>query len=578
MSRILAIEDDPQVLDNIVDILELEDYDILTADNGRTGVEIALKERVDLIICDVMMPHLNGYEVLETLRSQGISKTVPFIFLTAKADRRDRRQGMELGADDYLTKPFTPQELLQAITARLSKHATLTQQYDEKLQEIAKQLYNRLYIEPITGLPNRLTLRKQFAKMVEIYNGKPQASTILGIVSTRIDRFDSIRRDLGYQQTDRLLQDFAGCLKQSFPEQFIAQIDNCNYVTLFPPVEHKRDLVQPILALQNRLAEPLIVNDKKIFLSTSAGIALYLRDGRNIAQLMSAAEAAIARVEQHRGYGYDFYSPIKHRQKAPTLHLEAELRDALEGEQLQVYYQPKVNLATQTIESCEALVRWQHPERGILLPHQFLPVAEEVGLIDDIGDFVLDEACCQVVAWQKEFNRPLTVAVNISGRQFDRAELRQRVLSVLVKSGLAAKDLELELTENSLIQDFAIAQRRLQAWRHLGVKIAIDDFGTGYSSLQYLQKFAFDTLKIDRCFVQDIDRNASNAAIVRATIEMSHHLGLQVVAEGVERKEEALYLQQNNCDLIQGFYFSPPLNNVGFRSLLQSNSPLPRLR
>lgn len=573
MTKILAIEDDPQVLDNICDILELEDYEIVTATNGRIGVETALKERPDLIICDVMMPYMNGYDVLRALREQQLTKTIPFIFLTAKADRIDLRHGMELGADDYLTKPFTPQELLQALLARLSKHEVLTRQCNQKIQEITQKLHDRLYIDPVTGLPNRLTLRKQFISLIEAYRQQARG-LIVGIASLRLDRFESIRQDLGYQQSDRLLKNIARCLQESFPKEFVAQIDNREYVVLFRPVPHKREIVSSILALRDRLREPFTIDTKKVFLSISAGIALFPRDGNNIATLMCNAEAALARVAEHQGNTYEFYSPIKHRTAAPKLNLEADLREALVQEQLQIHYQPQINAVTQAIESCEAVVCWQHPKRGLILPPRFFPLAEEVGLLDRIGEYILERACDRIVGWQKEFSRPLRVAVNISSQQFERAEMRHRIARILANSGLKPEDLELELAENFLIQDFTAAQRNLEAYRHLGVKIAIDSFGTGYSSLKYLQKFKVDTLKIDRGFIRNIDSNSSNAAIVQAILEMSHHLGLRVVAEGIETKEEAMYLQQNNCDFLQGSYCSAPIDATHFSVLLQSTLEL----
>ncbi|MEM9540019.1 MAG: EAL domain-containing protein [Cyanobacteria bacterium P01_E01_bin.42] len=573
MTKILAIEDDPQVLDNICDILELEDYEIVTATNGRMGVEVALKTHPDLIICDVMMPYMNGYEVLRALRVQQATKTVPFIFLTAKADRVDLRHGMELGADDYLTKPFTPQELLQAILTRLSKREVLTQQCNEKIQEVTRQLHNRLYIDPITNLPNRLTLRKQFLNLLEIYRQKTRGF-LLGVVSLRIDRFKLIRQELGYQQSDRLLKDFARCLQESFPDEFVAQIDSREYVILFQPVSHKRDVVKPIIDLSDRLRKPFTLDEKKIFLSIGAGIALFPRDGNNITQLMSNAETALMQVAEHQGNTYEFYSPIKHRTNAPKLNLEADLREALAQEQLQIYYQPQINAETQEIEACEALVRWLHPERGLILPAQFFPLAEEVGLLDRIGEYILERACDRVIKWQKEFSHPLRVAVNISSHQFERAEMRHRIGKILSNSGLRTEDLELELAETFVIQDFAAAQRNLAAFRHIGVKIAIDNFGTGYSSLKYLQKFKVDTLKIDRGFIRDIDRNPSNAAIVQAILEMSQHLDLRVVAEGVATKPEADYLAKNNCKFLQGSYCSAAINASHFNMLLQSQLEL----
>ncbi|MGB0562129.1 MAG: putative bifunctional diguanylate cyclase/phosphodiesterase [Spirulinaceae cyanobacterium] len=568
MYKILVIEDDPLVIDNIIDILELEDYEVSTATNGFEGVEQALAQVPDLILCDVMMPQMNGYEVLRRLRAENPTATTPFIFLTAKADRSDQRHGMELGADDYLTKPFTPRELLQAIATRFAKKQALVEQYDDQLQMISARLQTQLYQDPITGLPNRLTLGDRFAAAVQTYRQDESRQQLLCITSLRIDRFTAIRHDLGYDATDQLLQGFTQRLQEHFSSVFIAQVGDAEFVLIFPLVRHKKELTEPIKAFQTELAAPFRVEDKRVFLSISAGLTLYPRDGKVLNQLLQHSQMAIAQVKRQGGNGYEFYSAVLSVGKTPTLYLEAELRDAIAQRQLQVHYQPKVSLQTHQIEGCEALVRWLHPQQGLVAPHRFLPLAEEAGLIDNLGEYVLERSCRQAKQWQGQFNRPLTMAVNVSSRQFNRVDLRQRVLQVLVDSGLAPEYLELELTESSLVQDFTVAKRRLESFRHLGIHIAIDDFGMGYSSLQYLQQFAFDTLKIDRCFIHQVDSNTGNAAITQATIAMAHHLDLKVVAEGVESPAELAWLKKQGCDLIQGYYFSPPVDAAAFGELL----------
>lgn len=571
MSRILVIEDEPQVIDTIIDILELEDHETFTADNGLQGVKTALEIKPDLIICDVMMPKMSGYDVLRVLRSESDTAATPFIFLTAKADRADLRYGMELGADDYLTKPFTPRELLQAIATRFARQGAVEKEYDHQLQAMASQLQSQLYIDPITDLPNRLTLGEQFNQAVKRYRPDEEPPKLLCITDIQIDRFATIRHNLDYQNTDELLQAFAQRLKANFRDDFIAHVSDAEFVIIFRPVRHKRELTDPIDDLLRDLATPFMIQEQKIFLSVSAGMTLYSRDGRSIGALLHNAQTAIEELEKQGGNGHQFFSSVMNVGKAPSFYLEAELRDAIAEQQLQVHYQPKVNLATQRIESCEALIRWQHPQEGLISPGRFLPMAEEVGLIDKIGEYVLERASKQVQEWNQQFQPPLSVAVNVSSRQFNRVDLRQRVLQALVDYGLAPEYLELELTESSLVQDFVVAKRRLDAFRHLGVSIAIDDFGTGYSSLKYLQQFNFDTLKIDRCFIHNIHQNVGNAAITKATIEMAHNLGLKVVAEGVEIREELEWLKAHNCDLIQGYYFSRPLTAEDFTALLRSD-------
>ncbi|NEO86208.1 MAG: EAL domain-containing protein [Spirulina sp. SIO3F2] len=578
MHKILVIEDDPLVMDNVIDILELEDYDVLSAVNGLEGVQRALEHAPDVILCDVMMPLMNGYEVLRALRADEQTATTPFIFLTAKADRSDQRHGMELGANDYLTKPFTPRELLQAVTTRLQQQTAVAQKYQAQIQDISQKAQQQLYQDAITGLPNRLTLGDRFADAVTDYRQEPESNRLLCLASLRIDRFSSLQHDLGYGTTDQLLHAFAQRLKTRFSGHSIAQISDAEFVIIFKPLAHKKEVTTAIQAFQADLNRPFLIAQQRIFLAISAGLTLYPRDGRALRELLQHAQTAIAQVEKQGGNGCEFYSAILSVGKAPRLYLEAELREAIAQQQLHVQYQPKINLKTQKIESCEALVRWHHPKQGLVSPGRFLPLAEEVGLIDSIGEYVLAVAGQQMRQWQQEFGQPLQVAVNVSSRQFNRVDLRQRVLQILVESGLAPECLELELTESTLVSDFTVAKRRLEAFRHLGIKIAIDDFGTGYSSLQYLQQFEFDTLKIDRCFVQNIHQNKGNAAITQATIEMAHRLGLTVVAEGVENQAELEWLQTHHCDFMQGYYFSPPVNGSEFATLLTSSAMAPLKR
>lgn len=395
MTKILVIEDEVQVRENIQEILELEDFDILVAENGRIGVQLAKAEIPDLIICDIMMPELDGYGVLTALRQDWATATIPLIFLTAKADRSDMRQGMQLGADDYLIKPVTPAELLQAIATRLERQAAI------------------------------------------------------------IERYTNMK-----------------------------------------------------LGSSKRLA------------------------------------------------------------------LEVSLRHALEREEFQVYYQPRVDLQTGEIISAEALLRWNHPERGLVLPAEFIPIAEETGLIIPIGEWVLRTACVQAKAWQVAHLAPIQVAVNLSARQLIQNNLTKKIFQILTEKNLEHNFLELEITESLLMQDAENASKTLRELRSIGVSISIDDFGAGYSSLNYLHKFQFDTLKIDRSFIRNIANNPENAVITKAMIQMAHGLNLKVIAEGVETEAELAFLCQQQCNAIQGYLFSRPVPAAEFEMLLTAGKQL----
>ncbi|MEG4965886.1 EAL domain-containing response regulator [Microcoleus sp. B6-A1] len=398
MKKILVIEDEQVIRENILKLLKAEGFDVTGAENGSQGLYAAVSNVPDVIICDVMMPELDGYGVLVALRSNPVTATVPFVFLTGKADRSEMRQGMELGADDYLTKPFTKAELVGAISSRLKKQEAFAEQYN--------------------------TLRSQSSELI--------------------------------QDADKLER------------------------------------------------------------------------------------------------------------------IKTSLCDALEREEFQVYYQPQVNVHTGKIISAEALVRWVHPEKGLISPAEFIPAAEETGFIVQLGEWVLQTACRQMQVWKNAGFSGLRVAVNLSPRQFHQPDLSSRVAQILAETGLQASSLELELTESLMVEDAESAIATLQQLKKLGVSISIDDFGTGYSSLSYLTQYPFDTLKIDRCFISNITDGCTNAAIVKAIIEMAHSLCLEVIAEGVETEAEKDFLWRYKCDIMQGYLFSPPLAAADFEQLLMA--------
>jgi EAL domain-containing protein (putative c-di-GMP-specific phosphodiesterase class I)/FixJ family two-component response regulator len=397
MKKILVIEDEQVIRENILKLLKAEGFDVTGAANGLQGLSSAMSNVPDVILCDVMMPKLDGYGVLAALRSNPISATVPFVFLTGRADRSQMRQGMELGADDYLTKPFTKAELVGAVVSRLKKQQAVAEQYN------------------------------------------------------------SVRAD-----------------NSKFTK------NTCN------------------------------------------------------------------RLEW----------------------LKTNLWGALEREEFQVYYQPQVNLKTGQITGAEALLRWQHPEKGQISPAEFIPIAEETGFIVPLGEWVLKTACRQLKAWHDAGLSGLRVAVNLSPRQFSQQNLSSRVAGILAEIGLPPSCLELELTESMMVDDAKSTCATLKSLKDLGVFISIDDFGTGYSSLSYLTQYPFDTLKIDRCFVSNIAEGCRNAAIVKAIINMAHSLSLEVIAEGVETEAEKDFISGYECDTMQGYWFSPPVPAADFEKLL----------
>jgi diguanylate cyclase (GGDEF)-like protein len=589
MTKILVIEDEEFVRENITDLLDAEGFDVISAENGQIGIDLARKLLPDLILCDVMMPGLDGYGVLTSLRQDSQMASIPFIFLTAKAAKTDFRQGMELGADDYITKPFTRAELLGAITTRLKKQAVLHERYHVELQQAKEQLNYLIHHDSLTNLPNRLSLREQFTQVQPTENDDHKLVTVLCL---GLDRFNQVNENLGHGFGDLLLKAVADRITACMDSHDIVArlnadqfaiilswnggyLDLSNQQDISSNTRYKKEVGNVAQTLLNSLSQTFKLADQELFITASIGIALYPNHGTELDQLLNHANTAMAQAKLHGGDQYQFYTAAFNIGSSERLALQSSLRYALEREELRVYYQPQVCLQTGQIVGAEALVRWQHPERGLVAPDKFIPIAEETGLIVPIGEWVLQTACQQTKRWQMDGFSTLRIAVNLSSRQFSQIDLRHQLVQILMQTGLDPKHIELELTESMLVQNTEVAIRRLNALKSLGVKIAIDDFGTGYSSLSYLQQFPFDILKIDRCFIRNITDNANNAAITKAIIEMAKSLDLKLIAEGVETEAELSFVCEHRCDGMQGYLFSRPLPASEFEQLLKSHKQLP---
>lgn len=574
MTTILAIEDEAFIRDSIVELLNAEGYNAIGAENGVVGVRLARQRHPDLILCDVMMPELDGYGVLESLQDDPDTVDIPFIFLTARSERANVRFGMELGADDYLPKPCSPEELLRAVSSRLKKQSAQRQRRESELQQLATQLNDLIERDSLTQLPTRLTLRDWFDRHVAA-NGNGNANLQVPVLCVDLDRFNRINENLGYDSGDRLLQAAADRLvRMTGDRTMVARLSADEFAIILAPVHQDDTAISTARSSIERLSQPFTLDEREVFITASAGIALYPRDGQDVDRLIQRAKKAMDRAKQQGGDRCELYAASLDTGSADTLTLEAELRHAIEREELEVYYQPKVSLETGKIIGTEALLRWFHPERGSISPAQFIPVAEASGLVQVLGEWVLETACRQTRAWQQAGLGQLRVAVNLSARQFEQPDLPQRLLRVLHETRLEPQWLELELTESMLVRDVEAAIRRLRTLKALGVSVAIDDFGTGYSSLSYLQQFPFDILKIDRAFVRNLSVDAKNQAIATAILQMARQLELTTVAEGVEEAIELEFLRQRRCDEMQGYFFSRPLPSSEFERSIQTGKSL----
>lgn len=572
MTRILVIEDDSTVQSLILKLLQAEGFATISSSEGRSGIAMAQQHEPDLIICDIMMPECNGYEVLEALRGHPTTARIPFIFLSAKADRAALRQGMELGADDYLTKPFTRAELLGAISARLDKQASITQPYIDEMKRAARSLNQLAYRDPLTNLPNRILLHHRLQELL-LEAGRSQQ--LIAVMYLNLNRFKAVNLSLGYSGGDQLLQIVAERLSQRLPhEGQIARLSGDEFGLLLTDIAEQKNIVEFAKQILTFLAEPYELFEQYVQIHSSLGIAVYPQDGNTPDALLSRADTAMRQAKTLGGSQYAFYDVQMDVLISERRLIESELRTAQINQELELHYQPQVNLVTGRIIGAEALLRWKHSKLGAVSPAKFIPVAEETGLIVPIGEWVLRTACAQARAWRNASQMPIRVSVNLSARQFKQANLLGMVTQVLEETQLDPTLLVIELTETSVMEDVDTTISILQELKQMGIQISIDDFGTGYSSLNYLKRFPIDVLKIDQSFVQDIITDTNDAAIAKAIIAMAQSLQLKVIAEGVETQEQYEFLRQNGCNAMQGYLFSRPVNALEFEALLTSDKRL----
>lgn len=413
------------------------------------------------------------------------------------------------------------------------------------------------YYDPLTDLPNRTLLNDRLT--LALANARRSGDTV-AMLFLDLDNFKTINDTLGHIVGDQLLQAVAerlrGCLREG---DTIARLGGDEFTLLLPRISHVEDAAKTAQKVIDALKEPFDFNGRELHVTTSIGIALYPNDGEDVLTLLKNADTALYRAKEQGRNNYQLYAPAMNSSALERLYLESSMRKALERGEFALHYQPQVNLNTGKIVGMEALVRWQHPEFGLILPAEFIPIAEETGLILPIGEWVLNTACKRGRAWQDAGYQDIRVAVNLSARQFQQRDLIGVVKQALDESGLDPNYLELEITESAIMKDADAAVSILHKLKEIGIKVAIDDFGTGYSSLSYLKRFPIDILKIDQSFVRDITIDPDDAAIAKAIITLAHSLGLTALAEGVENVEQVEFLRSLKCDGVQGYLFSCPV-------------------
>ncbi|GAB4343245.1 MAG: EAL domain-containing protein [Desulfobulbaceae bacterium] len=429
---------------------------------------------------------------------------------------------------------------------------------EEQLREHQERLYHLVHHDTLTSLPNRLLLQDRLQRMMV---KAQRTGTNVGVLFLDLDRFKKVNETLGHEVGDKLLVNVAeileNCVRKS---DTVARLSGDEFAVLLDDLKDVKFAAVVARKILQTLSRPIFVEEYELYATCSIGISVFPADSDDVEGLLRCADTALYRAKDAGRNNYQFYTRDMNTRAFEFLLMEAGLRKALDKDEFEVFYQPQMDLKDNRLVGMEALLRWNHPEKGMVAPGDFIPLAEETGLIESIGEWVLRAACRQNRRWQDQGYPPVCVSVNISARQFRRKDVVEMVGGILEETGLEPRYLELELTESIIMQDMEATIETFRNLKKMGVKLAIDDFGTGYSSLAYLKLFPIDHLKIDRSFVYNIANDPNDAAIAASVVVLAHSMNLKVVAEGVENAEQLAILREQGCDFVQGYFFSKPLS------------------
>ena len=608
MNNILIVDDIADNLRVLSNTLSEQGYKIRCAKNGVTALKAATKIVPDLILLDIKMPDMDGYQVCQKLKADPQTKDIPIIFLSALDDILDKVRAFEVGGVDYITKPFQVEEVLVRVKNHLAlqsakaevcklnqaleqkvkertlelnnsnqKLATANQQLKQEIierQQAQQQLIHDALYDDLTGLPNRTLLMERIDRVIE--QAKRDPKHLFALLFIDLDRFKIINDSLGHFVGDRLLIAIGKLLQKDLRNMdTVARLGGDEFVILLDKIDSLQDATKVSDRLQLKLKTPFNLNNQTVVTSASIGIALSSADYQNSSQILRDADIAMYRAKNKGKARYEVFNRAMYLETLKIIELEQNLRLALKNQEFILHYQPIVDLKNNSLFGFEALIRWQHPQKGSISPVDFIPIAEDTGLILPIGEWVLTEACQQLATWQKQYAAipgvaKLKISVNVASQQFQESDYIKKLDQILLDTGINPSCLKLEITERVLIDSAKNTQQTLSEIKKRKIKLSIDDFGTGYSSLSYLHRLPIDNLKVDRSFVARINSDPESLEIVRTIITLAHTLGMDAIAEGVETVEQLEQLKALNCEFAQGYLLAKPLNCQAIELMLES--------
>jgi predicted signal transduction protein with EAL and GGDEF domain len=583
-AKILVCDDDQNVRLLTRQCLEAESMTVVEAANGPEAIDVFVRERPDLVFLDVEMPGMSGLEVCKRLRQMPQGESIPIMIVTGSDDRQSIDQGFEAGATQYKTKPVNWSLLGRDVQymLRASNAFNALKRQEDRLRYLA-------YYDPLTSLPNRRSFTEQLSRIIKRSNRRGSNAALMFI---DLDHFKRINDSIGHGRGDRLLVEIAKRLtvelreddainyfgkdhsetgdEEQDGETEIARLGGDEFTVVLSDVPNIRHVESVARRILQSLSQPIPLQSHNPVVTPSIGIALYPQDGTDPDALVRNADTAMYVAKSEGRACFRFYNEQMNAKSVEQLKMEEDLRLGMQRGELELRYQPQVAVESGAVVSLEALVRWKHPDRGMISPLEFIPVAERTGQIIELGEWVMLEVARHCEYWDSLGLNNFRICVNISPLQFNQGNLPEYFSDYLAKTGMSPERIELELTESAIMTDAETNIAKLRELKDIGMALAVDDFGTGYSSLSYLKRFPIDTLKIDQSFVADLD-SPDGAAIVDAIIALSKTLQLRVIAEGIETKEQMRYLMSRRCDLLQGYHFSRPLYPEDIPNLLRQN-------
>ena len=585
-AKILVSDDDQNVRLLTRQCLEAENMVVVEAANGLETIDMFVRERPDLLFLDVEMPGMSGLEVCRRIRQMPQGGSIPIMIVTGSDDRKSIDHGFEAGATQYKTKPVNWSLLGRDVQymLRASNAFNALKRQEDRLRYLA-------YYDPLTSLPNRRSFTEQLSRIIKRSQRRKSNAALMFI---DLDHFKRINDSIGHGRGDRLLVEIAKRLtvelreddainyfSEEHPESVerdedrgsgteIARLGGDEFTVVLsdvPDLNHVKVVANRIL---HALSQPIQLQSHNPVVTPSIGIALYPEDGTDPDTLVRNADTAMYAAKAEGRACFRFYNEQMNAKAVEQLKMEEDLRLGMQRGELELRYQPQIDVATGSVVSLEALVRWKHPQRGMISPFEFIPVAERTGQIIELGEWVMSEVARHCAFWDTLELGNFRVCINISPLQFNQGNLPEYFSKYIEKTGIDPSRIELELTESAIMTDAETNIAKLRELKDIGMALAVDDFGTGYSSLSYLKRFPIDTLKIDQSFVADLD-SPDGAAIVDAILALSKTLNLRVIAEGIETEAQMKHLVATNCDLLQGYHFSRPIYPEDVPNMLRQN-------